>query len=302
LLNKVEKLDLNIRSLRRDELEKAWQLQEQGFPYLDVVSKEDYLRWRSRPGFDLDQIIIAEVDGSIVGKIEVYPWFGLSTARRGFVDGFIVSSAYRGKGIGTHLLIEAEKRASKKGIKQLELGAETFAEAAIYLYEKLGYKKLHKVFFLKASTERLQISRLPNDVNVRQADPSRDAQKMFRIKSAVWWGQYPTQKLLKADIEGNPERFLVLECGGEVQAYMKYDLREAVRIFSWGISSENTVQPVLLLRILLSKASAKAMNLKTTYIEVDEGEERLLGALRSLGFEVYETEIHMRKRLQRTSE
>lgn len=295
MLNKVKKLDLNIRSLLRDELEEAWQLHEQGFPYLDVVSKEDYLRWRSRPGFDFDQIIIAEVDGRIVGKIEVYPWFGLSAARRGFVDGFVVSSAYRGKGIGAHLLIEAEKRASKKGIKQLELGAKTFAEGAIYLYEKLGYKKLHKVFFLNASTERLQISRLPNDVNVRSADPSRDAQKLFRIKSATWWGQYPTQKLLKADIEGNPEKFLVLECGSEVQAYMKYDLREAVRIFSWGISSENTVQLVLLLRILLSKALAKAMNPRTLYIEVDEGEKKLLGALRSLGFEVYETEFHMRK-------
>ena len=113
-----------IRSLRRDELEQAWQLHKQGFPYLDVISREDYLRWCSKPEFDFDQIIVAEVDGKLVGKTEVRPWMGLDKAKRGYVDGFIVDSAYRNRGLGTQLLLEAERRAKKKGITQLELGAK----------------------------------------------------------------------------------------------------------------------------------------------------------------------------------
>jgi len=34
---------------------------------------------------------------------------------------------------------------------------------------------------------------------------------------------------------------------------------------------------------------------KAVFVEVDEGEKKLLEALRSLGFEVYETEFHMRR-------
>jgi len=270
-------------------------LHEEGFPYLDVISREFYLGWRSRLEFDFDQIIVAEVDGRIVGKIEVYPWFGLSDARKGFVDGFIVNSAYRGKGIGTQLLLEAEKRASKRGITQLDLGAKPFAKSAIHLYKKLGYKKLNKVYFLKVLKRNIQVTGLLNDIYVRPADPARDAEKLFKTRTNTNWYQYPTQEALETDIKTHMDNYLVLEHAGEVEAYIKYNLADVVRIFSLGIRLKATLPTVTLLGNMLARILVKALSQEVIYIEVDENNKDLLKALRSLGFEIYETEFHMRK-------
>lgn len=297
VISKMEPLVPKIRSLRRDELGKAWQLHKKGFPCLDEISREDYLKFRSNKKFDFDQIIVAEVDDRIIGKIEVYSWKASEKGKTGFVDGFIVDPDYRKLGVGTQLLLEAEKRAVKKEISQIDLGAKTFCKDAIALYEKLGYTKLHRVFFMKISIDNLQVPELPEDIIIRSADPSQDLQKIFEVSPNVWWSRYTTQKELKQDIENNRDKFLVLEHGKEVRAYMKYSFGEDIFINSFGTSIPSVLPLVTVTKYLLKKVLDKATNQKTLEIEVDEQKRELVTVLKLMGFENYEIEYHMTKQL-----
>jgi len=296
-ISKMEPLIPKIRSLHRDELRKAWQLQKKGFPCLDEISREDYLKFRSKRKFDFDQIIVAEVDDRIIGKIEVYSWKASEKGKTGFLDGFIVDPDYRKLGVGTQLLLEAEKRAVRKGISQIDLGAKTFCKDAIALYEKLGYTKLHRVFFVRIPICNLHVPELPEDIIIRSADPSQDLQKIFEISPNAWWSRYTTQKELKQDIQKNRDKFPVLEFGREVRAYMKYSLGKDILINSFGTSIPSVLPLVTMTKHLLKKVLDKATNQKTLKIEVDEQKSELVKVLKSLGFENYETEYHMTKQL-----
>jgi len=213
------------------------------------------------------------------------------------VDGFIVDPDYRKLGVGTQLLLEAENRAVKKGISQIHLGAKTFCKDAIALYEKLGYTKLHRVFFMKIPIDNLQVPELPDDIIIRSADPSQDLQKIFEVSPNVWWSRYTTQRELKQDIENNRDRFLVLEYGRLVRAYIKYSLGKDIFINSFGTSIPSVLPLVTVTKYLLKKVLDKATNQKALKIEVDEQKKELAMVLELLGFENYEIEYHMTKQL-----
>lgn len=289
-------MTVNMRSLLRGELEEAWQLHKKGFPCLDEITREDYLQLRSSLEFDLDQIIVAHVDGKLVGKIEVYVWLPLDKGKTSFMEGFVVDSTYRRQGIGTKLLLEAEQRAKDQGATQVDVGVKTFCKAAIALYEKLGYKKLHKVFFMKAPIKDFQTAELPANICVRFAGSPQDPKDFMKMDQAVWWGK-TTQKELKRDIERNPSNFLVLECNGKSQAFIKHGLRKDVDIYHFGLSKNLTMPLSTLLKLLFSEVMAKATDQRNLYLEVDEYKTNLVNALLQLGFKTYEIEFHMRKQL-----
>ena len=130
---------LKIRNLRGDELDEAWNLHRKGFPYLDVISREQYFGYRSGKNLDFDRVIVAVRDDGLVGEIV----WGMS-GRTGFIDSFVVDPRYRRQGIGTRLLREAEKHAKRRGVTRIDLGVKGFSKPAIALCEKLGYRKLSK--------------------------------------------------------------------------------------------------------------------------------------------------------------
>ena len=85
-----------------------------------------------------DWICLAEAGGETVGylAIEVY------RAPRTYVylDDLAVTARFRGRGIGTTLLREAEKYAGRIGVPTLLLHVEKTNAAARRLYERLGYR------------------------------------------------------------------------------------------------------------------------------------------------------------------
>jgi ribosomal protein S18 acetylase RimI-like enzyme len=288
-----------IRSLHRDELEESWELHKKGFPHFDVQSRESYLRYRSKGGFDFDQIVVAEVGGKLVGKIEVYSAKVSDKGRTGFVDGFVVDPDYRRCGIGTQLLLEAERRAVNKGVRQIHLGVKTFNADAISLYEELGYEKLNRFFLMRALRDDLQIPELPNDVLVRSADPSADPGRLIGVVPSVEWGEYATQEELRADLKENPGMFLVLEHDGRVQAYIKYSLGKEIHVNSLGISREAMMPLPAIVQCILKEVLTKAAEQKSVslYVQADRNEERLMKALKSLGFGTHDTALQMRKKM-----
>ena len=78
---------------------------------------------------------------TIVGGCGFYPTNGLPD---GCCEGvkFYLSSSVRGKGIGSRLLLLAEEQAKKAGYNQLYIETFPCFQAAVSLYNKMGFKEL----------------------------------------------------------------------------------------------------------------------------------------------------------------
>jgi len=88
-----------------------------------------------------DWICVAEIDGRIEGflSIEVHR----ETENYLYYDDFSVSKAYRGMGIGSALMLEAESYCKTLGFSTVYLHVEESNETARRFYEKRGFT-LHK--------------------------------------------------------------------------------------------------------------------------------------------------------------
>jgi len=83
-------------------------------------------------------LLVAEVDGEIVGRLSLARDPHPSSAHVGDF-GITVAARHRRRGIATALLAAAHEWARDAGIRKLELHVFPNNEAAIGLYEKLGY-------------------------------------------------------------------------------------------------------------------------------------------------------------------
>jgi len=87
-------------------------------------------------------ILVAELDGKIVGFIDYYVlpsvWERWNEAT---INYFFVHKDYQGKGIGSRLLNEVIKRTDGMKIVELHVGTEKDNNRAINLYRKHGFVK-----------------------------------------------------------------------------------------------------------------------------------------------------------------
>lgn len=94
-------------------------------------------------------LLLAESDSRVVGLVEItiqgVPPSPLHTPRRyARVLSLVVAERFRKRGVGTALMERTHRWALGKGVNQIELNVFEFNEAAIRLYEKLGYRTLSR--------------------------------------------------------------------------------------------------------------------------------------------------------------
>jgi L-amino acid N-acyltransferase YncA len=81
-----------------------------------------------------DSILVADAAGAIVGTIYV------EAGRFGAGDiGMLVDAAWRGRGVGTALLLAAIERSREQGLHKLCLEVFPSNETAVALYRKCGF-------------------------------------------------------------------------------------------------------------------------------------------------------------------
>ena len=82
----------------------------------------------------LDGTLVALAAGEIVGELRVdASWMGFGEI------GMMVAADWRGRGVGTALVVAAIEWARERGLHKLSLGVFPHNEAAIALYRKLGF-------------------------------------------------------------------------------------------------------------------------------------------------------------------
>ena len=111
-------------------------------PTLEQVASS---RRRRRVAIPYDDALVAVADGEVVGMIEL--WLKRqhdpdNTRMLGTrVDlGISVAPAWRGRGVGTALLIAAEDWGRERGATRMVLDLAAANEGALRLYERLGYE------------------------------------------------------------------------------------------------------------------------------------------------------------------
>lgn len=93
---------------------------------------------------------VCEIDNKIVGHITLsLYWDFWHLGNVMIIDGVIVDEAFRGKGIGKELMKFAADFAQKNGVKIIYFYTEEERKDAQSFYEKVGYKKIKKIFFFK---------------------------------------------------------------------------------------------------------------------------------------------------------
>lgn len=96
-----------------------------------------------------DLHLVAEVEGRVVGQLDALRARPASPGsmrvpRRTASVGIAVLDDWRGRGIGTALLAEAEAWAQAVGLDALELDVATPNDGARALYERLGYEEVSR--------------------------------------------------------------------------------------------------------------------------------------------------------------
>jgi RimJ/RimL family protein N-acetyltransferase len=87
-----------------------------------------------------DAFIVAEVDGQVVGFVDITRGH-LAKTRHTATLGIGVAAAYRSKGLGSLLLGAAERWARQAGVKRIHFGVFATNERAVAAYLKCGYQK-----------------------------------------------------------------------------------------------------------------------------------------------------------------
>lgn len=88
-----------------------------------------------------DAMILAEVDGRLVGNCSFSPVGKKIRVRHRCSIGIALCEKVWGLGIGTYLLQELITKAKECGYEQMELNVISRNERAIKLYEKMGFVK-----------------------------------------------------------------------------------------------------------------------------------------------------------------
>ena len=89
-------------------------------------------------GSDNTHLLVAEVDGAIVGMLTLV-LVDIPTSRKAWIEDVVTDGEYRGRGIGYALVERAKQVAVEEGACSLNLTSNPSRKAAHALYEKCGF-------------------------------------------------------------------------------------------------------------------------------------------------------------------
>ena len=93
-----------------------------------------------------NRLLIAEINGEIVGTLQITFIHGLSRqgAKRALIEAVRVASLHRGKGFGEQIIREAVEMARREGCAMVQLTTDKSRKDAHRFYERLGFVASHE--------------------------------------------------------------------------------------------------------------------------------------------------------------
>ncbi|HCG28715.1 MAG TPA: GNAT family N-acetyltransferase [Thermomicrobiales bacterium] len=89
--------------------------------------------------YEPSSVLVAEVDGEVVGTLELFLSWKSNHGRFGVIRRFVVADGWRGKGIGAALLDAATERCLADGCAFVELTVDVTNPEAHAFYKRSGF-------------------------------------------------------------------------------------------------------------------------------------------------------------------
>ena len=131
---------VHIRPIRPNDSAAAAQLAAQlGY----ARTAEQIYEWVQQLDGRTDRAaFVAEVNGEVVGWVEVSLAQHLQSAPAGLIGGLVVKDGLRGLGIGRRLCEEVERWTLEQGVDQIRVTSRSTREAAHRFYLRDGYRQV----------------------------------------------------------------------------------------------------------------------------------------------------------------
>lgn len=97
------------------------------------------VRMQALEGSKSSALLVAELDGAVVGWVGVAEQLTVEGGTSAEITGLVVDEGHRGRGIGEILAAAAETWARARGVKRLRVRSNVVRERAHRFYERLGY-------------------------------------------------------------------------------------------------------------------------------------------------------------------
>jgi len=146
--------DVRIEHLQQGQLDALIETQNESFEDYIVkirVTRQFFKDFLSSVGGDLRNILVAMDHDRMVGYINP-----VVDGCEGWIGGIGILKEYRGRGIGTNLMNEAERMLSAKGVKEVSLEVIDGNTRAERLYGRLGYRPTKKYLSAEGVPSKFQ--------------------------------------------------------------------------------------------------------------------------------------------------
>jgi [ribosomal protein S18]-alanine N-acetyltransferase len=131
--------EFHLRPARLSDLDALLALENATFTS-DLLSRQRMRHWI---GADNGIFIVAvDKSGALVGSSLAFTRRDSTSAR---IYSLAIAKKARGQGLGARLVRELEKRSRRAGFKRMHLEVAHGNDAAIGLYEKLGYTRVRSI-------------------------------------------------------------------------------------------------------------------------------------------------------------
>lgn len=122
-------MTIHVRALQEQDIDAVSRIEQKSFSM--PWSPQDFKDLLKR---DYCTYLVAEVDGVIAGTCGF-----TDICKEGNIDNVVVDEAYRGMGVAQKMLQELIALGETDGIEDFTLEVRVSNEAAIHVYEKLGF-------------------------------------------------------------------------------------------------------------------------------------------------------------------
>jgi len=126
--------ELTIRPAREDDRLRLYEIFSAAAEEHDGIATEAPVPEDQVAGWNLDGTLVALAGDEVVGQIHV------EASPHGFGDlGMVIAKDYRGRGVGSALMVAAIDAARERGLHKIILEVFPHNEAGIALYRKFGF-------------------------------------------------------------------------------------------------------------------------------------------------------------------
>ena len=145
----MDRIGCQVRAARAADAGRIAELSAQlGYP---ADTSEIAQRLQRLAAHTSDAVLVAEVDGGVVGWIHVCAVLSVEYAPMAEVRGLVVDAQRRSRGIGAALLQAAEEWATRSGLREMRVRSQVVRERAHRFYLERGYaERKRQVVFVKA--------------------------------------------------------------------------------------------------------------------------------------------------------